>query len=532
MSKLAIFLGFQPGVKLTNEGIGRLLAFILKEKVNESDSVVLVSPAWLNDSIESLLDDNKISKDKFEILSTRKVPLGVKFKSWMENRKKQSRKKSWIMLRLEKMRSKVYKIIEERTSDYFSTPFGIWLFLKSFLYLISGLILAPFIIFCTVLYLLIKTLKIIKRVSNQTFIKLLVKSSILKRVKFISKNGQHKIYQIVIDNELNRLVDIINNRQDIKATFIPSMIWPQIKRLKCKKILAAPDIVFYDFPTQFSGVSEIHSRIRQSVDSADHLISYSEFVKKQHLIEKCGVDEHKITVIKHANVDMSEHLKLKKSLEKYYSGSQNARQIVEKYIHSNYQPNHVLYNCNIENMDFIIFSSQCRPHKNIFNLIKAVNIINRKLYGNVKLIVTGDISGVNQIQSYIDENHMRNDVFMMYGLSSEVLSAFNKLAKCAVNPTLFEGGFPFTFSEAYSVGTPSIMSNIPVVNTEIDSLELKDLMLFDPYNPYSIAQKIVWAIENHQLLYEKQEKLFGNFGIRDWKVVVDEYNQVFRKFMV
>ncbi|MNJ01867.1 hypothetical protein D3C73_1616370 [compost metagenome] len=57
-------------------------------------------------------------------------------------------------------------------------------------------------------------------------------------------------------------------------------------------------------------------------------------------------------------------------------------------------------------------------------------------------------------------------------------------------------------------------------------------MLFDPYNPYSIAEKIVWAVDNAEMLYNDQNVLYQKFGQRDWRKVVNEYNDVFNKFLL
>ncbi|MNP80421.1 hypothetical protein D3C76_1785260 [compost metagenome] len=71
------------------------------------------------------------------------------------------------------------------------------------------------------------------------------------------------------------------------------------------------------------------------------------------------------------------------------------------------------------------------------------------------------------------------------------------------------------------------MSDIPVIRSEIDSVDLNETMLFDPNNPYSLANKIVWAIDNRQTLYESQNKLYEKFSYRDWRTVAQEYNYVF-----
>ncbi|CAM2939352.1 glycosyltransferase [Paenibacillus sediminis] len=525
MKKTGVFLGFQPGSNLSTEGIGRLLAFILKENDEKKTNIILFCPKWLTNSVQILLKDNKIPEDRFEIVSTSNIPLGVKVKNYLiERRIKKARFDQKNQL-IKKLKKTTLESLRKLAIDFFSANSLLIVLFKILGYMSLFVCLLPFLLMAGAGYFFVKFINLLVRI----LIKQLPYNSILNKIKPLLTNGRGAIYQVVLDNELNRVVDLINKRTDIDVCFIPSMIWSQIRRLNCRKILAAPDIVFYDFPTQFPGVGRVHERIRESIAVADHLICYSEHVKKHHLIDKCGVDPNKITVIKHANIDMNEHLKISKSIQKFFTIKQNAKQIVNEYIYSNFSSSHVLYNVDFEDLDFVIYSSQYRSHKNVFNLIKAIKIINNDMHGNIKLILTGDYRREEAIKEYVHSNNLENDIFVMHNISSELLAALNKLAKCSVNPTLFEGGFPFTFSESYSVGTPSVMSNIPVVSSEIDDPNLKDLMLFDPYNPYSIAEKIVWAIDNAQTLFDAQDKLYQKFSQRDWKKVVSEYNEVFNK---
>ncbi|MFD1179403.1 glycosyltransferase [Paenibacillus puldeungensis] len=521
--KIGFFLGFQPGVNLTTEGISRLLAFILKENSKQNTKMILFCPEWLREPLKELLEDNMIKIDGFEICTTNSIPFGVKLKTkFIEKRKEKKNKPNRIYQVLKKIKSSTVNLLKHFIVDLFSTSSLLFLCFKLISYSLIFLILSPLLIFMA---LFVGLFTFVRKLMH--IFKLNIFNVIKNKFLTVANKTKGIIYQIVIDNELNKLVRLINYRNDIDACFIPSMGWPQIKDLKCKKILAAPDIVFYDFPTQFIGVGEIHKRIRQSINAADKLICYSEFVKQEHLVDKCGIEPKKITVIKHANVDMSSYLKDSSILEKHYSLQQNAKYIVSKYIQNKHQKH--FFNSDLSSFEFIIYSSQYRPHKNIFNLIKAIKICNYEFHRNIKLILTGNIIDVNYMKKYIESYHLYNDIFVMHGLPSEVLAAFNNMAKCAVNPTLFEGGFPFTFSEAYSVGTPSIMSDIPVVRHEIDNTELKDSMLFDPYNPYSIAKKIVWAIDNYETLYQSQKQLYEKFSHRDWRKVAQEYNHVFHE---
>ncbi|MEC2346206.1 glycosyltransferase [Paenibacillus barengoltzii] len=526
MKKIGIFLGFQPGVNLANEGIGRLLAFLLKE--NSSRSFVLYSPSWLQESITNLLADNNVPIANIEIAYLKKYPIGVRIKQFISDRKNKKKVKRERIIH-ERIKSFVLRIVSNLMTNYFSTSNFTFILIKSIVYLIIAVILIPFFAIFIVLYLAFLLIEKTSRLLFRGIEWTNKRNRFLTKIKKVIAIGVSGLYQKVLDSELQRLIRLINKRNEIDVCFIPSMVWPQIKNLKCKKVLASPDIVFYDFPTQFHGVSDIHKRIRKSISAADSIICYSEYVKQHHLINICGVEEEKITVIKHANVDMSEHIKVSKSIDKYLSPVLNAKEIVKTYNNLHFYPGDVLYKTDISRFDYLVYSSQFRPHKNIFNLIKAIKIINVDMQKNVKLVLTGNITYVDYIQKYIQENHLENDIFVFYDLPSEVLASINALAKCSVNPTLFEGGFPFTFSEAYSVGTPSIMSDIPVVRAEIPNRDLSEKMLFNPFSPHSIADKIVWGIENRDALYIEQAILYKKFSQRTWKQVVLEYNNVFSK---
>lgn len=529
MKKIGMFLGFQSDDNLSIHGIGRLLAFILKESDIKKKEIVLFCPEWLNDSLYKLLNDNKINAKDFEIVTTNRIPIGVKVKKFISNRSKRNKyeKRSVFSMFIKSIKNNIGNFLKKVISDFFSTSSYMLLFFKALIYIVIGTLSLPFFILFIVAYsLTVVTKKILNRLRAFNILRFFE-----RKIRTLISSSKFIIYQRVIDEELKKMVKLVNKRKDISVCYIPSMAWPQIAKLSCNKVLAAPDIVFYDFPTQFLGVTEIHKKIRTSIACADHLICYSDYVKNEHLIKNSGINPDKITVIKHANVKMDEHLKISESIQNYISSAENSIQIINKYFASSYHPGHVLYDCNIEDLDYVIYSSQYRPHKNISNLFKAIKIINFDFNRNIKLIVTANIDEVDYLKDYIKDNYLENDILVMHNIKSELLAALNQMARTSVNPTLFEGGFPFTFSEAYSVGTPSVMSDIPVVSSEISQFNLKDSMLFDPLNPRAIAEKIIWAVDNRERLFNEQANLYWDFDNRDWKKVVNEYNQVFRKFI-
>ena len=131
-----------------------------------------------------------------------------------------------------------------------------------------------------------------------------------------------------------------------------------------------------------------------------------------------------------------------------------------------------------------------------------------------------------EIGHFVSEKRLQNDVIFLPGLTATELAACYKLADLAVNPTLSEGGCPFTFSEALSVGTPVVMSRIPVAEEVLSDPELQGVTFFDPYSWQDCAERIEWALKNRVELLRVQDKAFAVFAKRSWSDVVKEHIQV------
>jgi len=172
---------------------------------------------------------------------------------------------------------------------------------------------------------------------------------------------------------------------------------------------------------------------------------------------------------------------------------------------------------------FIFYASQFRPNKNIITLLKAYEYLLRKQYIGYKLILTGHPSVLPEIKCVIAEHRLENDVLCLHGLSEKELAACYYLADLAVNPSLSEGGCPFTFTEALSVDTPVVMARIPVTEEIITDSEIQHEMLFDPYDWRNMADRIEWALDNRDALLAKQKILYDKLSLRTWRNVVDEH---------
>ncbi|MCA0002003.1 MULTISPECIES: glycosyltransferase [unclassified Mesorhizobium] len=101
-----------------------------------------------------------------------------------------------------------------------------------------------------------------------------------------------------------------------------------------------------------------------------------------------------------------------------------------------------------------------------------------------------------------------------------------KCADLAVNPSLSEGGMPFTITEALSVGTTVVMGDIEVTREIVVDPALRESTLFAPYDWKAMADKIEWALQNRDALYAQQRQFFDVLAKRTWKDVVKEHIRI------
>jgi len=327
----------------------------------------------------------------------------------------------------------------------------------------------------------------------------------------------YTIYEKILKQESIRLSNKINKRSDISAWLIPTLFWPDVKFIKSKKVIVAPDIIFYDFATQYNTpiFSRTNHKLQHTISVADHLITYSQYVKKLHLQLPFGIEGSNISVIHHGASDLSVDLKDNDGLS-----------ILKEYQKTKLQNDNYLSDFNLDDMQYIFFPSQVRAHKNFLNLLKAYRILLRERFVNIKLITTAYLDADEEIRQYIEKERLSKDVLGLANVSSKVLAALNTHAICSVNPTLFEGGFPFTFMEAYTVGTPSIMGDIPMTKELIYDEKLQKIMLFDPYSVTDMVEKIEWGIKNKDKLFSMQNKLYNQFKQRTWEDCATDYMKV------
>ncbi len=168
----------------------------------------------------------------------------------------------------------------------------------------------------------------------------------------------------------------------------------------------------------------------------------------------------------------------------------------------------------------ILYVGQFRKHKNIEGLLKAYEIIKKKL--SVRLVLVGKVT--EEIKNYIDSKPEIRDTLMPGFVSDAELAAWYKLASVFVFPSLYEGfGLP---------GLEAMIAGVPVVSSKGASLPeiYQDAALyFDPLKPKEIADKIKTVISDKVISDQLIEKGKIQAKKYSWSKTAEETLKIYQK---
>ncbi|WP_170210797.1 glycosyltransferase [Tepidiphilus succinatimandens] len=511
-------MAYAPTTDLRGEGLGRHLANMLRgAEMHGNARFVLACPSWLLPELRRLFADEGVSPETYEVITTRGMPLSLRFYfllRWLARfgSRSQIRSKDGWMARCG---SRINQAREWVLEHFLATR-----------NLVSFLLLLPFVL--TSLLMSKALIAIARGVRNAAS---RIKKRVLERLPNFASRPQSiglvfRLYRYLEVKEANLLVRLINSRRDVDVWYSPTSFWPEFNGIHGPKLMCVPDVVLSNFPVGYAlvggdRVMHAFTRVEAAIRGADNYVTYSEDVKWNTLVRGYGVDPERVFVVPHGNNSLAEFLAMESS-EASISMDESCRAHLMQAMRKSSEPEYAL---DFKNMQFryIFYASQFRPNKNVLTLLRAYEWLLRHRYVGVKLILTGNPEAMPEIRSFIKERELTKDVLCLRGLSTRELAACYRLAILAVNPSLSEGGFPFTFDEALSVGTPVVMSRIGVTEEIITDHELQADMLFDPYDWQDMARKIEWALENRDQLYQKQKPIYEIRSQRSWTHVVDDY---------
>lgn len=324
--------------------------------------------------------------------------------------------------------------------------------------------------------------------------------------------------------------DMINARTDIAAWYCPTAFWPHFHNIKAPRLMCVPDVVLADFPVGFAPVGgdrflQSFREVERSIFAGEYFLTYSEEIKWRTLVDRYHIDPSFVHVVPHGANQLDELVVVSGSSD----DDSRTNALCRKFFRSALSKAMGPVDAHLfggEDVRFLFYASQIRPNKNLISLLQAYEYLLRRRHIGYKLVLTGNPNVIPEVQTFIAQHNLTDDVLFLHGLSAQELAACYRLADLAVNPSLSEGGCPFTFCEALSVGTPVVMARIPVTEEVITDPDLQALMFFDPYDWLDMAGRIEWALQNLNILHANQAPFYAKLAQRTWRNVVDEHVEI------
>lgn len=539
MKTYGIYVCYPPTVDMRNEGLGRYLTAFIKGAENiEGVDFKIVCPSWSKDDLNLLFESEDVSLNKVSITAPDEEPIILKVFNFVRKIKNKSalRKNNRIQRMFDfaynKVQHRLNKISIRLASSYKITSLGPAVFETIILFLIA-IVIMPFAAVFGISWI------ILKKIRKNRYLSLLNKT--LKKFFKTLDNPKNEgfvvsLYNSMVEAESERMLGLIKELSDVHAWYTPTAFWESFTRIDAPKLICVPDVVLTRFPGGFSDVGgerffNTFKAIQRTINQNNYFVTYSDDVKIKTLVEHYNVDENNIYVIKHAPNRLDKWLEVNGFPDTKASTRFYAEKLLLVALSKQRDP---YVNGIGAGFKFLFYASQLRPNKNVLTLLKAYNYLLKKKFINHKLVLTGTRDVLKGVSDYIKENELDRDVLFLSGLSVQELAACYKLADLSVNPTLSEGGCPFTFTESLSVDTPVVMGRIGVTEEVLSDPLLQDMTFFDPYDWMSIADKIEWALDNLDSLRDIQLETYQKLISRSWEDVVSEHiaamNEVAERF--
>ena len=519
--KIGFFLGYGPQTILHKEGLGRYIGSLIKGAVDNGEDVVLAYPEWLRATVEELLNEFSVPPGSIHEVHQNTPPLWKVYDRFYLHPKKRKRFLPQLHMLFNAALSRlVNQLVRDRTT--FSFIGHLLLGALAFLVLLIPALVFV-LLFCAVkiIYKIVKFLALDKldlfgRIQNT-----------MQSIVIEADSGSSDLwldgFNTMLSNTLQGLVETVNRSEKVSCWYVPGLFWPEAAELSGCKVFCAPDLVTREYAIGFSRdvTNTEHSTLQcvETLQKGKYFITYCDYIKQSLLIDQFAKPEAHVAVIRHSNNDLSGCIRL--DTEGLNKTCRSSRDFTEAYCRQL---------SGLGDIRYLFYASQFRPHKNILNLLTAYEYLLKSQKISCKLVLTGNVKALGTVKDFVEEHKLDKEVIFCYNVSMQKLAALYACADLTVNPTLYEGGFPFTFGEGMSVGTPSIMSRIPQTQDILEPAGLEEV-LFDPYNWRDLAEKIAYWLPRTEELYQKELPLYREQEKRTPDVAAKDYIQAFEYFI-
>jgi len=507
-----------PTLDLAKEGITRLQSFIIKACIENDMFVKIACLPWMKPSIINLLVAMECDMSKVQFAYNQKVPYIYKFYQLLTQSR--IRPKRLIIDKLRNIIIFLKQLYSNKLKAYFIKSRNI----VDLIQLLGIIILmSPFAIVYGMLYGVNFLFVKIKSLTSQKIFD--VMNDLKQRYMLKLLN----LYREMVFQEELFMSKVISKDDEVTAWLFQ---YPRVRFLSHVKkptIVSVPDLVYLDFPVGYSEMIKGISDFEECIRKATKVVTFSNYVAQEHIIKQGYRSKKDVVVIRHGSIDLSEFLKIKSDENVNYRF--RASLLLRDYFKKQQNEKPSFMNEYISGLPFGEFncffvSSQTRYHKNHLAIIKAYSILLRERYLNYKLFITGEF--LFGTQEFINKELLNLDVISVHNLPPKIHASFYACSTLTLVPTLFEGGFPFVFSESLSLGTPVLMSKIPVVEEVLPKTLVKEIC-FDPYDINDIVRKVEWAVNNREHILEVELEVYNHLRKRTWRDVALEYFDLIKK---
>jgi glycosyltransferase involved in cell wall biosynthesis len=525
-----IYIAYPPTVDLRHEGLGRYLAAFLKGASAQKDvSFSVVCPSWSRESLADLLESEGVSKSSCHVVSPKGVPLVLGlYEAWLRHtrRKKKLGFIQRISAKVKQQRSALMQNTVDRLVRAHSVPTLVHALWPLASVVTVVLLLSPlWLTLVFLLFLVVSSKRLLKktmRLFRAPLHRITAMTSLPKDDGLV-----RRMYRGMEQAESDRMQALINTMGDVRAWYCPTAFWPAFNQIQAPRLMCVPDVVLTDFSVGFSSIGgdrflENFEIVESAIEGGQRFVTYSEDVKWSTLVDRYGVQSSQVSVVHHAPNDLSKWVTVRGFADGVAATRNYCRSLLASALKRAQNKSYVAGFANTE-VKFLFYASQMRPNKNVLTLLRAYEHLLRKRLIGHKLILTGKLSVLPEIKEFVLEHHLQNEVLFLHGLKIQELAACYHLADLAVNPSLSEGGCPFTFTEALSVGTPVVMARIPVTEEVLTEPELQAVTFFDPYDWRDMAERIEWALKHRDELLAIQKPTYERLAQRTWQNVVQEH---------
>ncbi len=335
-----------------------------------------------------------------------------------------------------------------------------------------------------------------------------------------------------LDYGLGRRMAETINRDGADVCLLPQGDRAMARHVRMPLVACIPDVICVEFPELFAA-SEIRrslARFRAVAARAEAVISVSNHVKDAHVVRHLSVAPPRAHAVPHAPMALDGFLPRDPARRiAAYITDEMASNPGQRRILGVPEWRKALADPGLHEGGFLYYPTQYRPYKGIEDAARGLHLYNR-LYKEdrpLRLILTCDPTPHPSLMALIADNDLFATVLPFARLPPDVHASFCARARFVVTASHFEGGFPFMFSEALSVGSPVLMNRIPVT-TETLPEALWNTTLFAANSPEDMARRLARALPRRDKILAYQKDFYATLRRRAWSDVAAEFIAIAR----